>query len=384
MSKINVLVVDDSAFMRKFVSDIINLEHDMTVVGTARDGLEAIERAKELKPDVITMDVEMPHMTGSDALKEIMKSSPTKILMVSTHTKKGADITIECLSNGAFDFLEKPTASNEYSLSTLKEQLVVRIRASRQVDLRSLLIKKTFPVVKVVKETKETPEVQKTPVARVKPTLATKTPVPTPARPNMPAKKEPSRVSSSNKILLIASSTGGPRSLEKVIEPLPEKIGCPGIIVQHMPPGFTKSLAERLDKSSSIRVKEAEDGETLEKDVIYIAPGNFHLGLKKHGAEIRLFLDSSEKINNVRPSADFTFDLAAELYGGNIVCTILTGMGKDGSESAERIKALGGKVIAESKETSVVYGMPKAIVDKGIADFVSPNTEIAQKIISFL
>ena len=350
MSKINVLVVDDSAFIRKFVSDIINLESDMNVIGIARDGIDAIEKAKNLKPDVITMDIEMPKLNGNEALKEIMRSTPTKVIMLSSLTKRGAEITMECLSYGAFDFIEKPSMGADSNHSNLKEELVSKIRSSKYADVKSLLSKK-----------------------------------PTTFRHDFHSKDEArSIITSSNKILLIASSTGGPRSLEKVIEPLPAKIGCPCIIVQHMPAGFTKSLGERLNKTSNISVKEAEDGETLQKDMVYIAPGNFHLGLKKQGAAIKLFLDSSDKINNVRPAADFTFNLAADIYGRNIVCAVLTGMGKDGAESAEKIKSLGGKIIAESQKTSVVYGMPKAVVDKGIADFVEDNTEIAQRILSLL
>lgn len=349
MSIINVLVVDDSAFIRKIVSDIIELESDMKVIGIARNGIDAIEKVKKLKPDVVTMDIEMPKLNGNEALKEIMSSTPTKVIMLSSLTKRGAEITMECLSYGAFDFIEKPTATPGLSFDSLKKELIDKIRSSRYADVHSLLPKK-----------------------------------PSYFRHDFHNKKSVKSISSSNKLLLIASSTGGPRSLEKVIEPLPEKIGCPGIVIQHMPPGFTKSLAERLDKSSNVKVKEAEDGETLQKDVIYIAPGNFHLSLKKQGSQIKLFLDSSDKINNVRPAADFTFNLAADLYGKNIVCTVLTGMGKDGAVGAEKIKSLGGKVIAESKATSVVYGMPKAVVDKGIADFILDNTEIAEKIISLL
>lgn len=350
MKTINVLVVDDSAFIRKIISDIINAEDDMQVIGIARDGKDAIEKAKRLNPDVITMDIEMPKLNGNEALKEIMKNTPTKVIIISSLTTKGANMTMECLSYGAFDFIEKPSITPNVSFDNIKQNLIDKIRSTKHADVKSLLPKKQ----------------------------------PLTEKPKRKITKNTSPIFSSDKLLLIASSTGGPRSLEKVIEPLPKKIGCPGIIIQHMPAGFTKSLAERLDKTSDIKVKEAEDGELLMKDTIYIAPGNYHLGLKKQGSHVRLFLDISEKINNVRPAADFTFDLAADIYGKNIICAVLTGMGKDGANGASRIKELGGVVIAESKETSIVYGMPKAVVDRGIADFVLNNTEIAKKIISFL
>lgn len=359
MDTINVLVVDDSAFIRKVISDIINAEKDMKVIGIARNGIDAIEKNERLKPDVITMDIEMPKLDGSKALKEIMTGdNPTKIIMISALTKKGAEITMECLSYGAFDFIEKPAMSPDFTFNDVKVSLIDKIRASKHAYMSSLV-----PNKHIFEENKSTS----------RPLSHEKAPSPS-LRP----------ISSSNKILLIASSTGGPRSLEKVIQPLPKKIGCPGIIVQHMPAGFTKSLAERLNKSSKITVKEAEDGEILRKDVIYIAPGNYHLGLKPQGSQIRLFLDSSDKINNVRPAADFTFNLAADLYGKNIVCAVLTGMGRDGADSAERIKSIGGKIIIESKKTSVVYGMPKAVADRKVADFILDNTEIAEKIISLL
>lgn len=355
--KIDVLVVDDSAFIRKIVSDMIDGEDDMRVIGIARDGKDAIEKVKKLKPDVMTMDIEMPKLNGNDALKEIMKTIPTKIIMLSSLTTTGAQVTMECLSYGAFDFIEKPSMRPNTSFDEVKKELIEKIRASKHVDVSSLIPKTSSfsrrDSISVEEPVKETRVVHR-------------------------------NIFSSDKLLLIASSTGGPRSLEKVIEPLPKRIGCPAIVVQHMPAGFTKSLADRLNKSSSIKVKEAEDGELLEKDTVYIAPGNFHLGLKRQGTQTRLFLDSSDKINNVRPAADFTFDLAADIYGKNIVCAVLTGMGRDGAASAEKIKHLGGRVIAESKETCVVYGMPKAVVDKGVADYVLPNTEIAAKIVSLL
>lgn len=360
MSTINVLIVDDSAFIRRIVSDIIDKEHDMKVIGIARNGIDAIDKNKLLKPDVITMDIEMPKLNGSQALKQIMETDPTKIIMLSSLTRNGAEITMECLSYGAFDFIEKPAINRNTSFDDIRKSLIEKIRASKYADLNSLKPR----VINTKAKRRE--------ITRRRSIIDTG------------SRETPTNLASSNKLLLIASSTGGPRSLEKVIEPLPEKIGCPGIIVQHMPAGFTKSLAQRLNKSSAITVKEAEDGETLEKDVIYIAPGNYHLGLKKQGAKTVLFLECSEKINNIRPAADFTFNLAVDLYGRNIVCAVLTGMGKDGAAGAEKIKAAGGRIIAESKNTSIVYGMPKAVVDKKIADFILDNDEIADKIISLL
>lgn len=344
MNEIKVLVVDDSAFMRMVLKDIIDKQPDMKVIGMAKDGLEAVEKVEKLKPDVVTLDVEMPKLNGFEALKIIMKKTPTRIIMVSSLTSRDAAITIECLESGALDFIQKPAGSTSWTFRQVQDDLLKKIHEAMKVSINVLA------------------NPQKT----------------------ITRKKRESVQSIGKKILLIASSTGGPRSLDKVVPLLPEKIGVPVVIVQHMPAGFTKSLANRLDKISELKVKEAEEGDILEKDTVYIAPGNFHLGLKKSGTNISLYLDSSEKINNVRPAADFTFDSAAEIYKQNIVGVVLTGMGRDGTKGAFKIKHYGGKIIAESKETCVVYGMPKAIVEEGYADYILPNTQIADKIVDIL
>jgi two-component system chemotaxis response regulator CheB len=326
------------------LKDIIDKQNDMKVVGMAKDGMEAIEKAATLNPDVITMDVEMPKLNGYEALKVIMKKNPSRIIMVSSLTSKDAAITIECLESGAIDFIQKPAGSTSWTFRQVQDELIQKIRDSYKIDIKNLASQKN----------------------------------------NFPQKIKNKISYNREKVLLIASSTGGPRSLDKIIPFLPEKIGCPAIVVQHMPPGFTKSLADRLNKISDIAVKEAEDGETVQKDVVYIAPGNFHLGIKKEGSNLKFYLDSSDKINNVRPAADFTFDQAAEIFRENILGVVLTGMGRDGAKGAFKIKHYGGKVIAESKETCVVYGMPKAVVEDGYADYVLDNVLIAEKIAKLL
>ncbi|PNS00798.1 chemotaxis protein CheY [Petrotoga mexicana DSM 14811] len=346
MDQIRVLIVDDSAFMRMVLKDIIDKEPDMKVVGLAKDGIEAVEKALSLNPDVITLDVEMPKKNGLDALSEIMLKSPTRVIMVSSLTSKEASITIECLEKGAFDFIQKPAGSTSWTIRDVQDELLIKIRESMNVSIEKL---KSIHFVGSKKIKKS-------------------------ARVNILGEK----------VVLIASSTGGPRSLDVIIPQLPENLNVPIIIVQHMPAGFTASLAYRLDKISNLKVKEAEEGEFLQKNVVYIAPGDFHLGLKQEDHKIKLFLDKSDKINNVRPSADFTFDLAAEIFKENSLAVILTGMGRDGAKGAFKVKHYGGKVIAESKETSVVYGMPKIVAQEGYADFVLPNYDIAEKILEIL
>jgi two-component system, chemotaxis family, protein-glutamate methylesterase/glutaminase len=351
MNPAKVLVVDDSAFMRKIIKDTLNRETDMTVVGTARDGFDALEKIKSLRPNIITLDVEMPKMNGLEALKEIMKKTPTKVIMVSSLTAENAETTIECLALGAVDFIQKPSGSISLDFSKVSRELLQKIRSALNINVSRL-------------------------VSNSRPVLAERS---NKARPSI-IKKSLGR----NKLLLIASSTGGPRSLESIIPYLPSKIDCPGIIVQHMPAGFTKSLADRLNRSSNITVVEAKDGDIIQDDTIYVAPGNYHLGLKKSSKGVTVFLDSSEKINGVRPAADFTFKMAAEIYGANIVSAVLTGMGKDGAHGVRDIKKKGGIAIAESSSSCVVYGMPKAVVENGDADFILENTEIAEKITELL
>lgn len=344
MKQIKVLIVDDSAFMRMVLKDIIDKQTDMKVVGMARDGLEAVEKSVSLKPDIITLDVEMPKLNGFEALKIIMKKSPAKVIMVSSLTSQGASITIECLENGAVDFIQKPAGSTSWTFRQVQDDLISKIRNANDISLEKL--SKSY-----------------TPIIRRD-------------RKKFSAKGD--------KILLIASSTGGPRSLDKIIPELPSNIDVPVLVVQHMPAGFTKSLSERLDKISKLKVKEAEDKDLIEKNTVYIAPGNFHMGLEKNNNSLKIYLDSSDKINNVRPAADFTFNLASEIFQDKCIGVILTGMGRDGAKGCFKINHYGGKIIAESKESCVVYGMPKSVVEDGYADFVLPNFEIADKIIELL
>ncbi len=241
MDQIKVLIVDDSAFMRMVLKDIIDKEPDMKVVGLAKDGIEAVEKALALNPDVITLDVEMPKKNGLDALSEIMLKSPTRIIMVSSLTSKEASITIECLEKGAFDFIQKPAGSTSWTIRDVQDELLRKIRESMNVSIEKLESIHFVGSKKIRKS----------------------------SRVNIMGEK----------VVLIASSTGGPRSLNVIIPQLPENLDVPIIIVQHMPAGFTASLAYRLDKISNLKVKEAEDGDFLQKNVVYIAPGDFHLGL---------------------------------------------------------------------------------------------------------
>ncbi|ANQ52990.1 MULTISPECIES: chemotaxis response regulator protein-glutamate methylesterase [unclassified Thermosipho (in: thermotogales)] len=341
--KIKILIVDDSAFMRMILKDVIEKEKDMKIVGIAKDGLEAVELAIKHKPDVITLDVEMPKLNGIEALKEIMKRSPSRIIMVSSLTEEGADITITALQLGAVDFVTKPAGSISMNFRKVAGELIEKIRNAMKIDVKALSRKityshKTFSVKSLV----------------------------------------------SGKIVVIGSSTGGPKSLDQVIPPLPSNFPAPIILVQHMPAGFTKSLANRLNKISNLNVKEAEEGDILKPGWVYVAPGDYHLGIRLHDKKSIVYLEKSEKINNVRPAVDFTLDKVAEIYKEKTISVILTGMGKDGTKGAFKVKYYKGIVIAESKETCVVYGMPKSVVEEGYADFVLPAYKIPEKLVEII
>lgn len=343
-AKINVVVVDDSAFMRMVLKDIIDSQPDMQVVGVAKDGLEALEIVKLKKPDVVTLDVEMPRMNGIETLKNIMSKFPTRVIMVSSLTEEGADITITALSMGAVDFLTKPSGSTSLSFREVSDILVQKIRAAVHIDPTKLLSKPTL----------------------LKVTVSSK------------------RLSAFEKAVVIGASTGGPRSLDQIIPALPKDFPAPIFLVQHMPPMFTKSLAMRLNSLSNIRVKEAEDSEVVKKGVVYVAPGDYHMGVKTEGNVVKIFLDQSEKINNVRPAVDFTLMKVAEVYKANTVGIILTGMGRDGTKGAFKVKYYSGKIIAEDESTCVVYGMPKVVVEEGYADFVLPAHKIPEKLVEII
>jgi len=336
-----ILICDDSAFMRMVIKDILDSQKGLTVVGQARDGMEAVEKATQLNPDVITMDVEMPKLNGLEAMKIITKKMATRVIMVSSLTEEGAQITIEALENGAVDFLAKPSGSISTNFRKMGGELVSKINSAMLVEASKVsLLRKSRVMRKPIRKTFLT----------------------------------------TGKIVLIASSTGGPKALDNVIPQLPGNLPAPVIVIQHMPAGFTKSLAARLNKISDIEVREAIEGDIIKNSVVYIAPGNYHLGLKNEGSAVKIFLDKSSKINGVRPAADFTFDRGAEIYKKNVIGVVLTGMGRDGTKGCFKIKHYNGKVIAEAESTCVVYGMPKSVVKEGYSDFELPSHKIAEKI----
>ena len=339
MRRIRVLVVDDSAFMRKLIRDILNSDPEIDVLDVARNGREAVEKTLNLNPDVITMDVEMPVMDGIRAVEEIMNKKPTPIIMVSAYTIENARITLEALEKGALDFVTKPGGPISVRLRDVKERIIEKVKAISHVNVKALKLP-----VKMGKVLKPPP-------------------------------------GGMEKIVVIASSTGGPKTLSHIIPRLPPNLKASILVVQHMPRGFTKPFAERLNKVSKITVKEAEDGEDLKGSGVYIAPSGYHM---KVDEEWKIHLTSDPPMHGVRPAADVTMISVASVSGNKTIGVVLTGMGKDGALGVREIKSRGGKNIAQDEETSVIFGMPRAAINTGCVDEVLPVDRIPDGIVKMV
>lgn len=366
---IRVLVVDDSAFMRKVISDLFKGESDFEVVDVARNGAEAIEKVLQHSPDVVTMDIEMPVMDGLSALERIMAVKPTPVVMVSSLTKAGADATIRALSLGAVDFVAK-SAGSISRIDDIAKELLQKCREAWGISGQRLQPKEpqAFPIPKLK------PPVPSAPVAPAIPTI--KTPAPPVRSVDFPGM--------SDWIVAIGTSTGGPRALQEVLPRLPGNLPCPAIVVQHMPPGFTKSLADRLNSLCDLTVKEAADNDRLIPGTVYVAPGDFHLIIRKEGNSAFIKLNKEPAIGGLRPAVDPMMVSVADVYGAKTVGVILTGMGHDGAKGMQAIKRLHGLTIAEDQSTAVVYGMPKAAIEAGVVDNILPLSQVADGIVQCL
>lgn len=338
---IRVLVVDDSAFMRFTLTSRLNAAEGITVVSAAHDGKEALELIGSLKPDVVTLDIEMPHMDGLTTLQQIMAKNPIPVIMVSSLTTEGARETIQALTWGAVDFIAKP--ASKANIDTIIEDLIAKIRRAASA--------RVFPSL-----------VSLRPSEQYNSAITSKQ-----ARPRL----------EKDKIVVIGSSTGGPRALNTVVSQLSPRIPAAFLIVQHMPVGFTRSLAERLNSVSELLVKEAEPGDSLETGKALIAPGGFHMVLDGNG---KITLNQNPTVHGVRPSVDVTLLSVAQQFKNSTVAVILTGMGRDGTNGAALVHSLGGTVIAEDESTCVVWGMPRSVLEAGAADLVVPIHEVPKAI----
>ncbi len=348
---IKVLVVDDSAFMRNAISSMISSDKEIEIVGFAKDGLDAIEKVKKLKPDIVTLDVEMPKMDGLTALKHIMEDHPRPVIMVSSLTSKGAKETLNALELGAVDYIPKNLSELSINIVKIKEILIEKIKHFA----RSKSFKTQSKVKRLSKKTKTEPL-------------------------EIPVKTTGERKVG---IVSIGTSTGGPKALQEIMVRIPANFPAPIVIAQHMPQNFTGPFAERLNQLSKIEVKEAEEGDRLKPGTAYLAPGRGHMRVARiKGIEsiVRISEDKDEFI--YRPSVDALMASVSEFFPGRSLGVILTGMGNDGLVGIGTLKKSGGRVFAQSEETCVIYGMPKAIVDAGLADKVIDLEEMAGEIIN--
>jgi two-component system chemotaxis response regulator CheB len=356
LGKIKILVVDDSALMRKVISDMINSDESMEVIDIARNGEELIEKLNKVTPNVITLDVEMPKMDGIQALRELKRRNVNiPVIMLSSISQRGTQLTIECLEAGAFDFIPKPSGAISLDINKVKDDLIEKIKMAYEKNNS----RHQFTSKNIKSQTEA--------VAATTGSSQTKR-----ARNFQGIKPE---------AIVIGASTGGPKALYTVITALPQKIGVPVFVVQHMPVGFTKAFADRLNANSDIKVVEAQDGDTIEKDVVYIAPGGFHMEI---GADKKIHLNTEPTIWGVRPAVDKLFFSASKIYGQRLVSAVLTGMGRDGAQGTVEIKKNGGITIAEDQSTCTIYGMPKAAYETGMVDEVLTINEVAIELIKLV
>ena len=377
MDKVRVLIVDDSAVMRKIIASALQKEPSIEVAGFAANGLQAIEAVKTYNPDVVTLDIEMPEMDGLTALREIRKENKyLPIIMFSSLTHKGAQAAVMALTAGASDYVGKP------------------VNATGGIDdafkvLETELIPKIIGLAKRVK-TRKAREGQATEAP--KPTSSTDLKTPTAQKPITPAKVSSSLASKIGKVtsgllakpaeaVCIGVSTGGPEALMQVFSAFNAPISVPIFIVQHMPADFTALLAARLSATGVMTVKEAEEGEIAEPGMVYIAPGGFHMTISRPGTKTIIHLNTEPPENSCRPAVDVLFRAAADVYGSSLLGIMLTGMGYDGLKGSQAIKEKGGQVVAQDEATSVIWGMPGAVVQAGLADGVLPIDKITDEII---
>lgn len=363
---IKVLVVDDSSFFRRRVSEIINSESRLEVIDVAVNGREAVEKAKTFKPDVITMDIEMPVMDGITAVREIMAASPTPILMFSSLTHDGAKATLDALDAGALDFLPKKfedIARNRDEAVSLLQQRVIQI-ASKRAFMRRPIAR---PAATATSST-----------ARP---LASRTAAPTASAPSRPMAAKFRASGKKYQLTAIGTSTGGPVALQKILTRLPVNYPHPIVLIQHMPATFTAAFASRLNTLCKIQVKEAQDGDVLQAGVAYLAPGGKQMMVDGRAGAARLrIIDGGDRMN-YKPCVDVTFGSAAKVYGDKVLSMVLTGMGADGREGARMLKSAGSTIWAQDEESCVVYGMPQAVAKAGISTEDLPLERIAERML---
>jgi two-component system, chemotaxis family, protein-glutamate methylesterase/glutaminase len=340
--KIKVLVVDDSLFMRQMISDILNTDPEIEVVGTAINGQEGLTKIEKLNPDVVTLDYEMPGLDGVATLKRIMNWHPLPVVMISAHTKEGGEVTLDALSQGAVDYVLKPSGEVLVDMRPVKDRIIEKVKIAAQVNASTL--KEFF-------------------------------------KKNARKLSLPQAPLTDSMVIAIGSSTGGTKGVELILESLPTEFPAPILIVQHMPKMFTALFADRLNRLAKIKVKEGEDKEEVKTGTAYVAPGGWHMKVKVRNSKVAIELTKDAPIFGLRPSVDVLLNSVAEVYGTSALGVILSGMGSDGTKGLSAISLAGGKTIAQDEKTSVVFGMPKCAIESGVVDDILPIDKIAGRII---
>jgi two-component system chemotaxis response regulator CheB len=352
---IRVLVVDDSAFMRKALSKMLEGDPEIEVVGTARDGFEAVEKIPALDPDLVTLDVEMPRMGGIETLQRIMAEFPRPVVMVSSLTSEGAEVTLRALELGALDYMPKQIDGNLLDIVHIENALREKVKTLARRRVRPALVR---PV----------------------PVHPGAHPAPGTAGTASAEARGPARKLAGARLVVVGASTGGPPALQTFFAGLSPRFPTSVVVVQHMPKAFTGPFARRLSQAGPLEVKEAETGDRLEPGRGFVAPGGSHLVVRREGGGLVLHVTERPADTLHKPSVDVMFRSFAEVVGGGILSVVLTGMGSDGLEGVRALKAKGCHAIAQDAQSCVVYGMPRAIVDAGLADLVLPMDRIASAV----
>lgn len=377
--KIRVLIVDDSAFMRSVLTRLISSSPDFEIVGTGVNGQDAVDMVKTLQPDVVTLDIEMPVKTGIEALSEIASSeNPVPCVMISSLTEEGAQSTLEALELGAVDFI--PKALGDASRNILRQAGIIHEKLRAAVSVR----KRHMRMPSTVRPTTPTATANSTPGAPA--TTAVARPMMSQEKPQAVTKRLTSKSGrpKSPKILVVGSSTGGPKALQEFIPFLPANLSVPVVIAQHMPANFTGPMAARLNGKSSLEVKEVLEGEELKAGYVYIAQGGKHMRVMREGGRFVARVAEDKGESHYTPSVNVLAESVFEAIGGDAIAVMLTGMGADGADSYAKLKEKGAYIIAQDEKTSVVYGMPKAVAEKCKVNEILPLDQIAQAVVDVL
>jgi two-component system, chemotaxis family, protein-glutamate methylesterase/glutaminase len=346
--KIRVLVVDDSLFMRQMISDVLRSDSNIEVVDTAINGEEGITKIKNLQPDVVTLDYEMPGSNGIATLRKIMHECPIPVVMISAFTREGGEITLKALAYGAVDYILKPSGTISLNIKSIADEIIGKVKMAARANIEALLKSLNFQPSGFQEEDLK------------------------------------HRVLASNACVAIGSSTGGTKGIELILESLPAAFPAPIVIVQHMPEMFTALFADRLNRLTKITVKEGQDKEEIKKGVAYIAPGGWHMEVEVQNEKFKIHNSKKPPIYSLRPAVDVLFKSVARAYGNSTIGIILSGMGADGTDGLVAIAQAGGKTIAQDENTSVVFGMPLRAIEAGVVDDVLPIGKIAPRIMELI